>query len=1275
MKRFTMALVLGILAASFAFAQSSTGRLTGTVSTADGVLPGATVVLTDTKTGKARTTVSNNEGSYSFALLDYGEYSLKVSAAGFKNAVTTLTVQSAQEYSLAVTMTIGDVSENVTVTAGADIINSTNAELSSTVGNRQITELPLAARNPLSLILTQAGTGSNPSQNTSINGGRTSSTNITRDGVNINDNFIRSNATDFSSSRVSVDNVEEFTLSSQSSVDSGFGSAQVAFVTPRGSNQFHGAGWEYNRNSHMASNSWFSNAGGNYSPTDPLVLAGLKVAGGEKSPRPFRNRNQYGVKVAGPIWKNKIFFFAYAERLKDIVYSNKLTTVLTPSARAGQFKYISGANTYTTNIFCPGCFTNGTSGIAVPTAINSAITSNFLSGMPAGNSTETGDGLNTTGYRFSQQANTDRDALTGRVDYDVNSKNNVNAVIDYNLERNLRSDLGGTSVTPLVLQPARNVTYSGGWRWSPTATLSNEFRAGQLYSAPEFFRTDTATSEYFLTPLITNPGPLNGTAIFRPQGRFVKTRNLQDTVSWLHGNHSFRFGAQYQSVQITAYNDAGTLPVYTIGLSTSGPVLSAATLATAAAGPALTTAQQTTARNLFALLGGVISAGQQTYNTSSQTSGFVSGYTALSPYKFWMLAPYILDQWKLTPNLTLNLGIRYDYQAPLILENGLRWEPTIASGVDPRKAILDPAGTFQFIGGNAGKPNAFYRADNNNWAPTIGLAWSPKGIENRFLKAVTGENFVIRGGYRKSYVNDELVTAPNNALANHPGFSSTIAALTNGGTSTLLDDRVGAAHTSVLTTPAFVNTRNYTTNNTASFSNTGTVFGVDPNLKTPEQNDYNVGVQRQFGAWVAEARYVGGFSKNMLRTVDYNQIVIPNAYKSDFNTLRANVLAGCPAANGGAAGSAQACANGTTLINTMVSFGSVTPTNANGSLVLTGQIAELAWQQIVAGNMPNANTTPYPAGTLRAQFLPNPNAGVVNLLENGGTYYYNSGQFELRRKFSQGLYLQANYTFSKELTDAIGTGQTRVEPFLDNNNRGLDYARADYDQTHVININALYELPFGRNHRWLNENKWLDYLVGGWQVGGVLRIASGAPITFLDPTGTLNRTGRAARQTALTNLTDGQLKNLVGRFITPCGVYFINPQVLNINQSNLAAGNCGSLTTGLPTGTTGGAGASGFGQATFQNQVFFNNGPNSTSGMRRAIVNGPWYSSADMSLLKNFRIKEGVTFQIRAEAYNFLNTPYFAPGQLLNVNSTSFGKITSVAVGSRVMQFAGRLNF
>ena len=740
--------LLVVVFATISVSAQTSGRLVGTVSSPDGVLPGATVVVTDSKTGKETTLTTNDEGGFNLPNLDVGEYTVKVTAPGFKTTTATITVQVGQEYSLPVQLEVGAVTESVTVTPGADLINSTNAELNSTLTNRQITELPLATRNPLALILTQAGSASNPSQGTSINGSRTSATNITRDGVNIQDNFIRSNATDFAPGRPSVDNIEEFTLSAQSAVDSGFGAAQVNFVTPRGGNEFHGGGWAYNRNSAFGANSWFANAGGNYVATDPVVIAGFRQAGEEKSPRPFRNRNQYGAKVSGPILKDRLFFFGFYEKLKDIVQASRVVTTLTDSAKAGNFKYVSGGTTYTVNIFTPGAFTIGTGGQPVPTAINSAVASNILSLLPTGNSFEAGDGLNTTASRYFQQANTDRTSWTGRLDWDVNEKNNISFIGDYNFEENLRNDVDTFSPIPVVVQPARNVLFSGGWRWSPTANISNEVRIGRIWSQPDFFRNDGI--QEIIIPTLVSFLPN-----FLQQGRGVHTLNLQDTVTWLWGDHSLRFGGQYQQSKISAYNDAGILPLYSFGLSTAGPALQSGVLT--GSNPALTAAQQTTARNLFALLGGVIGSGQQTYNVTSQTSGFVNGATNLRQFEFEMMAPYILDQWRVRPDLTINVGLRYDYQTPLKSLNGLYWEPTIADGRDPVEAALDPNGTFQFIGGNAGKENTFYKADTNNWAPSFGVAWSPKNIGNKFLKWLTGDDFVVRGGYRKSFVNDELV--------------------------------------------------------------------------------------------------------------------------------------------------------------------------------------------------------------------------------------------------------------------------------------------------------------------------------------------------------------------------------------------------------------------------------------------------------------------------------------------------------------------------------------
>ncbi|HEX9543761.1 MAG TPA: hypothetical protein VF955_01170, partial [Pyrinomonadaceae bacterium] len=165
---------------------------------------------------------------------------------------------------------------------------------------------------------------------------------------------------------------------------------------------------------------------------------------------------------------------------------------------------------------------------------------------------------------------------------------------------------------------------------------------------------------------------------------------------------------------------------------------------------------------------------------------------------------------------------------------------------------------------------------------------------------------------------------------------------------------------------------------------------------------------------------------------------------------------------------------------------------------------------------------------------------------------YNALQVEVRRRFSQGLFLQANYTFQKTLTD-ISPGnpglnndnQTRVEAFLDNQNPHLDYGRADYDQTHVVNLDAVYDLPFGKGKQFFKDSKALDRLIGGWQVGGILRVNTGTPLTIVDPRGTLNRAGRSANQTAVTNLTNAQISNLIGIFKQNGNVYYINPSVIS----------------------------------------------------------------------------------------------------------------------------------
>ena len=189
-KFFVIGMMLCIFS-TLSIGQSTVGRIVGTVSGPDGgLLPGATIVVTDTQTGRSFTSTTNESGGYKFEQLSFGVYTLKVTANGFKTYVANnVKVDANRVYTLNPKLEVGDISAEVTVQAGAELVNSSNAELSTTVSPKQVLDLPLNGRNPLDLLNLQAGV--NTTSN-SINGQRSSSVNYTRDGINVQDNYIRS---------------------------------------------------------------------------------------------------------------------------------------------------------------------------------------------------------------------------------------------------------------------------------------------------------------------------------------------------------------------------------------------------------------------------------------------------------------------------------------------------------------------------------------------------------------------------------------------------------------------------------------------------------------------------------------------------------------------------------------------------------------------------------------------------------------------------------------------------------------------------------------------------------------------------------------------------------------------------------------------------------------------------------------------------------------------------------------------------------------------------
>ena len=1255
MKRFIFILLTLCLSGVGALAQN-TGSLVGTVSDPSGVVPGATVVVTDNATGRERTVTTSDSGAFNVPQLETGIYTVKVSAPGHKTfTATDLKIDVGKDYTLNATLEVGEISENVVVVAGADIINASSGELSTTVTPRQIVELPLNGRNPLSLILLQAGTSSNSAQNTTINGQRSSFTNITRDGINVQDNFIRANAVDFIPDRPNVDDTGEFTIITQNAgAELGNGASQVQLVTPRGSNEFHGAGYWYNRNSKFAANSFFNN----FSRVD----------------RPFLNRNQFGGKLGGPLpipvfgeggraaIKDKAFFFVAYEGFRLRQSGNFNRTILLPNARSGIFTWrdttgaVRTANIFTLAAGLPG---------APPTGIDPLIASRILARVPTtGNNPTLGDQLNTTGFTLTRQQNQDREGLTTRLDFDFTSKSTLNFVYSYKKELLFRTDVdaqqGGAACcytqVPFGFQDAHTKFIATAWRWAPTAAFTNEVRGGWQRSDPTFGNNGEAQDFFIQIPLINNPE-----SQFQAQGRDTDIYNIQDNAVWVKGSHSFRFGGQFQAFRASPFGPgafgAPFRPNYTLGGGTT-PSFSVTSF-NAAAGcdlatgvNCINTAQVGAANGLLALLGGLVGSANQTFTADNQT-GPLAAVPPSRQLFFEHYSFYAADQWRAHPTLTLNFGLRYELFMPIREPNGLALEPVLQGG-DIMATILNPVGTYDFVGTNNGGTN-FFKTDKNNFAPVISFAWSPNFKNNLLNSLMPGEGrTVIRGGYRMSYVNDEFIRAADNALAGNAGLTQGLSATGN--------FRLNALPT--FTAPALTVPRTFAQNNALAL-NFGTVFAIDPNLQVPRTNEFNIGIEREIGWQTAfEIRYVNGASNNLVRGLDFNQVRLNPAFLADAERARQNralgLNANCSAATPGCQPLQvlnQAPFNNSVFGNPLLFSNTLNPIDA-------GTPGELAAVYIATFRLAGASQI----------FLANPGTGVADLLLNGAKFRYNALQTEIRRRFADGLSFQANYTFQKSLTDAPGTGQTRFEPRIDNAQPDLEYAIADTDTTHVFNLNTIYELPFGRGKRFgTDASGFVDCVIGGWQLTSILRIDSGAPMSITDPRGTLNRGARSGRQTANTNLTKDQVKALIGTFRTPCGIFGIDPAVINLDLAQCQNG----LIRPRQPGTTAGVAALGFGQGTFPGQVFFNVPPGQTGTMERNFISGPTFLNWDASIIKNIPITERVRFQIRGEAFNVLNRSNFAyTGQFtqMNINSSTFGRLLTT-FQPRIVQFVGRIEF
>lgn len=1289
MRKFTNIVIasLVLLLAQIAIFAQTSGSLSGSVSDPNGAtVPGASVTIRKADTGEERRVTTNDRGGFSFDLINPGTYVLTVESSGFKKAVASdVIVQISKESQISITLEVGVANETVTVTSGQEVINSSSPTLTNVINTRQVVDLPLGGRNPVDLAGLQAGiavVGENV-RGASVAGLRQTAVNLTQDGINAMDNFVKTSSF-FAISTPSLNSTAEFSITTGTvGADAGRGAAQVNMVTKGGTNEYHGGAFFQIINNWTDANTWFLN--------------------NSRQPKPILRQHFYGFDIGGPVhflnfgegvpkhWsgKDKAFFFFSYEKFNQSDARQRNRTVLSQDARNGIFRY---------NRVCPtppGTCVAGVETVNLLTTssrgfgLNPIMTAHIgLIPLP-NNDTCGGDGFNIRCFTFNASQSTINDKYVGRYDHQLVKDTFMGShkiefvyskvitrtypdVTTNGIDAPFPGGVNGFQASGRnLITPALVSTFGSNW--------TNVLRYGRQWAPVDFNRDSTPTILFDLN------GVTDYDNSFLPQPRDTIVNQVTDTVSWVNGNHLWKFGADWQNILGKSLNDAGIVQTITFGTNgANGTGFVQANL------PFSNTTILGNANSVYANITGLLGSSSRTFNVETATSGFVPGATRDRRVQGKDLALFAQDQWRMRSNFTLNYGVRWDYMGVPTVPNGLAIQPKYEDiyGISGFGNLFKPTAapgsqtagvaTQRFVSGDTGI--GLYKNDWNNFAPSIGFAWSP-GFKSGPLHFIFGDEgkSSFRGGYSMSFLREGVTT-----FTNLLGTGNTNPGLIQTG-NTSRQCNAGATPTAslggVLNTTCGVplETPVYrvspTDRDNFLLNPANGLWTADPNLRTPYVHQYSFGFEREIFADMAlEIRYQGNFSPNNWRAYDINEVnIFENGFLTEFLNAQRNLAArgGTSFAPNSAASPCGACvalpifdrffgltAGGTPVAANQGYASATFIANLNGNNVGTlagGFTAQGVATGLAFATAYRANRESVAVGLPANFFVANPNAAFARILTNDSRSNYNALQIELRRRFSNGLQFQADYTWSKSMVegDAQGNNQSDLAQHLTLRNPALDYRRSSQDQTQRFIANGIYELPFGKGKPFFDSsNGVVDRIVGGWTMGVIATWATGQPFFVQSGRTTFNNsTGGIGAD--LVGITFEEFRNNVGIYKTPAGVFFINPALLDITTNAAGLVTTSTLKAGLLRAPAPGT---------------FGNFPVNS-------LSGPSFFNVDMSVTKRIPITERVRLEFKLTAVNATNHPNFSYGNL-NFDSTSFGRIVTPGANlGRRVNFISQLRF